>query len=153
MQIQVDSREKARAIKKILSEFDRQGVNYYTSKLYVGDYQNLDNPRLIIDRKQNLSEVYSNLCQGHKRFIAELIRAKEAGIRLIILIEHGGKIKTMEDVKEWNNPRLQKNPYAWNGARLHKTMDTVSRKYCCEWLFCDKRVTGKRIIELLSNGN
>ena len=92
MQIQLDSREKAKAIQKILAEFDRQNVRYFTSKLYVGDYMNLDNPRLIIDRKQNLSEVYTNLCQGKKRFEAELTRANEAGIKLIILCEHGGKI-------------------------------------------------------------
>ena len=56
MQIQIDTREKARAITKILAEFERQGVRHYSSKLYVGDYMSLDNPRLIIDRKQNLQE-------------------------------------------------------------------------------------------------
>ena len=75
--IQVDSREKARAIKSILSEFDTQGVKYYISKLWAGDYMSLDNPRLIIDRKQNLTEVCSNVCQQHERFKAELVRAQE----------------------------------------------------------------------------
>lgn len=147
--IQVDSREKARAIKNILAEFDRQKVPYYISKLYVGDYMNLSNPRLIIDRKQNLSEVYSNLCQQHKRFAAELQRANEAGIKLIILVEHGCGIKTLEDVKGWYNPRLKVSPYAWDGLRLFKVMYTIQNKYGVEFLFCDKRQTGKRIIELL----
>ena len=97
--------------------------------------------------------MYSNLCQGHKRFIAELVRANEAGIKLIILCEHGGKIKTLEDVKNWENPRLQKNPYAWCGERLYKTMDTVGRKYGISWLFCTKANTGKRIIEILGGEN
>ena len=56
MIIQIDSREKARAIKNIVAEFDRQGITHPVSKLMVGDYMNYDNPRLIIDRKQNLSE-------------------------------------------------------------------------------------------------
>ena len=50
MVIQIDSREKARAIQKIVEEFDRQGVRHPVSKLIVGDYMNYDNPRLIIDR-------------------------------------------------------------------------------------------------------
>ena len=32
MQIQLDSREKARAIKKIISTFDKIDVKYFTSK-------------------------------------------------------------------------------------------------------------------------
>lgn len=108
MDIQVDSREKEKAIVNILSEFDKQNIRYCSSKLFVGDYMSLDNPRLIIDRKQNLTEVYGNVIQSHKRFAAELLRAKEMGIKLIILVEHGGNINTLEDVKNWNNPRMQK---------------------------------------------
>lgn len=151
--IQIDSREKAKAIKNILAEFDRQSVQYYTSKLYVGDYMSLDNPRLIIDRKQNLNEVCSNLCQQHKRFVAELVRANEAGIKLIILVEHGGGIKKLEDVKGWYNPRLKVSPYAWDGLRLFKVMYTTAKKYNTEFMFCNKSQTGKRIIELLGGGN
>lgn len=84
MNIQIDSREKARAIQKIMAEFDRQGVDHFVSKLYVGDYMNFDNPRLIIDRKQNLTELCSNVCQGHNRFRDEMLRAQEHGIRMII---------------------------------------------------------------------
>lgn len=104
----IDSREKARAIKKIVAEFDRQGVVYCTNKLYVGDYQSLDNPRLIIDRKQNLTEMCSNVCQGHERFRNELVRAQQMGIKLIILIEHSNRIKSIDDVAKWNNPRIAK---------------------------------------------
>ena len=68
MVIQIDSREKAKAIKKILAEFEKQEVNYYTSKLWAGDYMSLDNPRVIVDRKQNLSELCQNVCQDHDRF-------------------------------------------------------------------------------------
>ena len=59
--IQIDSREKARAIKKIVEAFDQCGINHPVSKLMVGDYMNYDNPRLIIDRKQNLSELCNNV--------------------------------------------------------------------------------------------
>lgn len=149
MVIQVDSREKDRAIRKILEEFDRQGVKHPVSKLMVGDYMNYDNPRLIIDRKQNLSEVCSNVCQGHERFRRELIRAQEYGIQLVILVEHGKGIKGLADVIWWRNPRGGKS---MQGDVLCKIMETQERKYGVRWEFCDKRQTGRRIIEILSGG-
>ena len=66
MQIQIDTREKAKAIQKILQEFDKQGITQISSKLYVGDYMNYDNPRLVVDRKQNLS-IFMRAWQGYKK--------------------------------------------------------------------------------------
>lgn len=173
--IQIDSREKARAIKKIVAEFEKQGVKYYISKLFTGDYMSLDNPRLIIDRKQNLSEICANVCQSHERFRNELIRAQEHGIKLIILIEHSNQIKCIDDVAKWQNPRRKKRTWvddkilidengkeywqpghyetketkAMTGETLSRVMRTMEKKYGCEFMFCDKLHTGKQIIELL----
>lgn len=179
MTIQVDSREKARAIKKILETFDSSGVKYYISKLWTGDYMSLDNPRLIIDRKQNLSEICNNVIQDHKRFVNELVRAQENGIKLIILCEHGNGIESLPDVVFWDNPRSKKRVRGsdgiWrteevvyhkevttptgkksvreyrptSGPELYKKLKTISEKYGCEFLFCEKKDTGKRIIEIL----
>lgn len=179
--IQIDSREKARAIKKIIVEFEKQGVKYYISKLFTGDYMSLDNPRVIIDRKQNLSEICANVCQSHERFRNELIRAQENGIKLIILIEHSNQIKSIDDVaSKWVNPRLKEvktwvedelcinkkgeeywipghykviKSKAMTGETLAKVMRTMEQKYGCEFMFCDKLHTGKRIIETLGGGN
>lgn len=183
MDIQIDSREKARAITKILSEFYNQGIGYYISKLWAGDYMSLDNPRLIIDRKQNLSEICANVCQGHERFRNELIRAQSKGIKLIILIEHSNRIKSIDDVETWENPRRKVKTKVWvddelltdkngeeywepghfeiqiretkamTGETLANVMRTQERKYGCRFEFCDKLHTGKRIIELLGGGN
>lgn len=151
MVIQIDTREHQHAIKKILAEFDKQSIKHYSSKLYVGDYMSLDNPRIVIDRKQNLGEVAGNVCQEHKRFTAELTRAQEAGIKVIILVEHSNEVKCLEDVVWWNNPRLKVSPKAITGEKLYKIMRTIADKYECEWVFCSKQQTGKRIVELLSN--
>ena len=105
MIIQIDSREKARAIKNIVAEFDKRGIIHPVSKLMVGDYMNYDNPRLIIDRKQNLTELCSNVCQDHERFRRELLLAQQNEIKIIFLVEHGNGIKCIEDVIWWNNPR------------------------------------------------
>ena len=44
MVIQIDSREKARAITKIVETFDQHRIKHPVSKLMVGDYMNYDNP-------------------------------------------------------------------------------------------------------------
>lgn len=164
MDIQIDSREKARAIHKIIKTFDENGVNYFSSKLLVGDYMNLDNPRLIIDRKQNLQELCGNACQQHERFRRELVRAMQANIQLIILVEHGSDINSMEDVFFWKNPRKHEIRWKWehgkrvryvvsakavDGEQLYKSLCTIRDRYNVRFEFCEKRDTGKRIMELL----
>lgn len=165
MIIQIDSREKARAIRKIVAEFERQGIRHPVSKLMVGDYMSYDNPRLIIDRKQNLSELCSNVCNDHERFRRELVLARENGIQLVILVEHGNGIKCLDDVAWWVNPRRwrrQKNPdtgrweevetKAMTGDVLYKILRTQERKYGVRFLFCEKEDTGKEIIRILRDG-
>ena len=164
MIIQIDSREKAKAIQKIIAEFDRQGIKHPVSKLMVGDYMNYDNPRVIVDRKQNLTEVCSNVCQDHDRFRRELVLDKENGIQLIILCEHGKDIKSLEDVIFWKNPRSEKrkkidgkwqtvHTNAMKGDVLYKILTTLQEKYGVRFEFCDKDETGKRIVELLEIEN
>ena len=89
-------------------------------------------------------------CQEHKRFTAELKRALDAGIHVVILCEHGGKIETLNDVREWVNPRLSDSPLAVSGERLHKILSTMKRTYDFEILFCKKADTGKEILRILS---
>ena len=156
MVIQVDSREKDRAIKQILSDFDEAGVKWFVSKLYVADYMNLDNPKIVIDRKQNLNELCNNVCQDHRRFAAELSRAKELGIQVIVLVEHGHGITCLADVMGWVNPRLKESPMAVSGERLFKILSAMqcnSRDYSVSFEFCDKSETGARIIELLGGAD
>lgn len=149
MTIQIDSREKARAIKNIVAYFDEMHIKHYTSKLFVGDYMSLDNPRLIIDRKQNLLELCGNVGQEHDRFVNELIRARDNGIKLIILCEHSG-ISSLDDVKGWVNPRLKTSPKAISGQQLYKILRTMSIKYGVDFVFCDKKMTGYTIVKILS---
>lgn len=119
------------------------------SKLFVGDVSLLNDQSVSIDLKRNLQEVCQNVCQDHARFRRELERAMEYGIKLVFLVEHGGSIKSLEDVQNWKNPRLKDHPLAMSGERLYKVMLTMQNKYGIEWQFCDKRCTGKRIIEIL----
>lgn len=171
MTIQIDSREKERAIGKILHEFERQSVKHFISKLPVGDYMSLDNARLVIDRKQNLSELCSNVSgiplkdgRGRmkryadgapmtpvERFRRELERAREYGVRLVILCEHGGSVTRLEDVARWVNPRLKESPLAVSGERLYRILYSLGKTYGAEFRFCSKARTGAEIIRILSD--
>lgn len=164
MDIQIDSREKARAIRKIIKYFEDNGIKHFSSKLLVGDYMSLDNPRRIIDRKQNLQELCGNVCQQHERFKKELLKAMDAGIQLVILVEHGPDINSLEDVYFWKNPRKHEVRWKWengkrvkyvisakavDGNQLYKSMCTIRDRYGVRFEFCEKKDTGKRIVEIL----
>lgn len=149
MTIITDTREKPRAIQKIMAEFNRQGVTVVRRKLNFADYWNPENKNVIVDRKQNLQEVAQNVIQGRARFLREVERCNRAGCHMIVLVEHGGKIHKLEDVMQWKNPRLRESPYAVSGERLFKIMSMMASYYGFEWQFCNKGHTGKKIIELL----
>lgn len=164
MQIQVDTREHKEEWDRISKQFDTLGVQYFRSKLYVGDYMSLDNPRLCIDRKKDLQELCGNVTQQHERFKAELIRAKDAGIKLIILVEHGKEIKSMDDVIFWQNPRKHTVIWRWengkrvksvisakavDGCQLYKSLCTIRDRYDVDFAFCQKNETGAKIVDLL----
>ena len=152
MTIQIDTREHKFELARVQRQIEKKGVKTINSKLYVGDYQSLDNPRLVIDRKKDLQELCSNVCQQHERFRRELVRAQDAGINLIILVEHGGDIHELEDVFFWDNPRIKDSPRATTGRALYRSLLTIRDRYGVRFEFCDKRHTGERIVELLSNG-
>lgn len=149
MQIQIDSREKPRAIKKISEEFDRNDVRYFVSKLYVGDYVNLENPLVFIDRKQSIAEIAQNATSGHARVKRELERLKKIGGKMYFLIEQdriGSKqIESLEDIILWT-PKYG----TINGVQVYRILRAWLAKYDIEYVFCSKRDTGKEILKLLS---
>ena len=149
MTIQIDSREHKWELARIQRQLTALGCKTIVSKLYVGDYQSLDNPRLVIDRKKDLQEICGNVTQQHERFQRELLRAQEAEIQLIILIEHGDDIQSLEDVYFWDNPRLSKSPKATTGKSLYRSLCTICDRYNVRFEFCTKRETGQKIMELL----
>ena len=142
-----DTRNQVGKHKRLNEEFEELGIQVIRSKLYVGDYARLDNQTVAIDTKKNWLEVAGNVTKQHLRFRAECQRAKEANIRLIILVE--------EDVsaKNWKSPvNRRKKPITMvSGIRLQKIIDTMAEKYGVEFMRCDKQDTASIIINLLEN--
>ena len=166
--IQTDTREHKSEWDRIQKQFNDLGVKYFRSKLFCGDYQSLDNARLVIDRKKDLQELCGNVCQQHERFKAELIRAMQNGIKVIILCEHGPDIKSLEDVYFWQNPRKHRivwktvngqrvktvvSDKAVDGNQLYKSLCTIRDRYNVDFVFCTKEETGRKIVEILGGRN
>jgi ERCC4-type nuclease len=139
----LDSREKKN--EHIKAYFDRHDIPYIVKKLDVGDYM-IDGGTISVDRKRSLDELSTNLTnpQDKKRFMREVRRAREAGIQLVVLCEHGGKIKCLQDVAGW---RSEFSPVT--GRALLDRMYKLSVSYGVRFEFCSKRSTGKRIVEIL----
>lgn len=148
-----DTRNPISKHANVHEQLEALGHKIMRCKLLVGDYALSTSQAICIDTKANLQEVSGNLCQQHDRFRAECERAVDAGIKLIILIEHGGGIDSIEAVRRWVNPRLIKSPHAATGGQLAAIMERMTERYGVEWQFCRKQNTGKRIVEILQGVN
>lgn len=152
----IDSREKPKATERIRAQFDEEGVTYEVSKLLFGDYMDWNRPGLVIDRKQNIAELAKNCTRERERFQAELERAKSAGSKLVILVEQDRykdrdewvSVNKISDLMLWSNPHT-----TIRGEKVFRVLSAWTNKYDLEVKFCDKRVTGKRILEIIYGEN
>lgn len=143
-----DTRNKPDKNKHIRKQLESLGYKVERCKLYAGDYSYATNQSVCIDTKADLQEVCGNLTQQHERFQAECIRAKEAGIRLVILIQDP-RIQSLNEVPSWYNWRLKKNKSALTGKKLYRIMATMVERYGVEWQFTTRDKIGERIIDIL----
>lgn len=151
----IDSREKPKAITGILDYFERNGIEYEVSKLLFGDYCDYSRPNLVIDRKQNIAELAKNCTREHERFRRELERVKRTGSRLVILVEQNRykdrdewiRVEKLTDLICWSSPHTMVR-----GEKIYRVLASWCAKYPLRVEFCDKRSTGKRIVEILYGG-
>ncbi len=167
MTIIEDTRQQADKHKIENAQLEKLGVKILRSKLPVGDYANIKDLSVVIDSKKDLQECVGNICgKEHDRFRRECQLAKDNEIKLIILVEHGWGIKSIDDVALWQNPRieifmkkvksLQRKCQSTAGMRppttgqtLAKAMRTMQEKYGVEFMFCSRGDAGKKIVEIL----
>ena len=143
-----DTREKRN--EHIKAYFERHGIEYEIRKLDVGDYQIEEKPKISVDRKRNLQELSKNLmnAKDHSRFWKEVRRAREQKVKLFVLVEHGGQIKSIEDVAKWTDKYS-----GVSGRALANEIYRLHIAYGVEFLFCDKRSAARKIIEILEGEN
>ena len=137
----VDSREKPKAIKGTLAYLEKHEIPYTVSKLLFGDYMDYNRPGLA-----------KNCTSEHERFRRELERTKMAGGELVILVEQNRykdrekwiEVNSIEDMIFWTSPRT-----VVTGEKVFRVLKSWCAKYPLRVEFCDKRSTGRRIVEIL----
>ena len=148
----IDTREKPKAIENILATFESEGVPVARTKLLFGDYADYNRPGIVVDRKQNIAELAKNVTVERQRFVAELDRAKAANAKLGFLVEQNRykdrdkwiSVKDISDLMLWSNPHTK-----IRGEKVFRVLSELIYKYNISVIFCDKRMTGKRILEII----
>jgi ribosome-associated protein len=144
-----DSRQQADKHNIKHEGFTALGVDLVRCKLPWGDYANI--PRISIDTKNSMDEIAGNICgKEHQRFINECKAAKEAGCKLIVLVENTLGITDISEVHTWINPRVIYSPNCVQGARLQKAMETISERYGVTFMFCRPEESAQIIKDLLN---
>lgn len=140
----IDTREKK--YEHITAYFDKHNIPYEVRKLDTGDYMNTDNPAVIVDRKQNLQEICTNLSYGKEnvsRFTRECRRAFEDNVRFVVLIE-GTSYREVSQIMDWKS-KYSKHTGRW----LVREMFRLTMAFGVEWILCRKNETAKKILEIL----
>lgn len=166
--IYCDTRQQRGKHTNVDGWFDRHGVEYEYRKLDTGDYAT-DSSNVLVDTKRGLSEVAMCVGRDHKRFAREMQRARDAGCRLVVLVECGAPYRSTADVAHWVNDacrrcehykRLLCDPAASGrcksyrskpirGTTVAKIIESMERDYGCRFEYCHPAHTAKRICELL----
>lgn len=127
----------------------KHDIPYKVVKLDVGDYT-FEGSKIVVDRKMGLLEVARNLTNKSDsyRFWREVRRAYQQGIQLVILVESGPSVLSINDVPSWSSEYTKVT-----GRAIQREMLRLELSYGVRWQFCSKRSTAKRIIEILTEGS
>lgn len=149
-----DTRQQKGKHEQKHTAFEAHGDQVTRCALPVGDYTLY--PTVSVDTKASMLEIAQNIGgsqEEHERFRRELIKAKENGCHLYVLIENDENVRCIEDVRRWVNPRLIDNDRAITGDRLAKAMITMQDRYGVTFCFCSPEKAGDAIRYLLEREN
>ena len=148
MIIQEDTRQQSGKHNIKHAYFDDNEIGVVRCKLPFGDYAPI--PPVSVDTKKDMDEIAQNICgKEHRRFVNECKAARDAGCKLIILVENTVGISKLSQVHLWKNPRSCYSPNCVQGPRLQKAMETISSRYGAEFRFCRPEESGEIIIQII----
>lgn len=170
-EIKIDTRQQAG--KHVIKDewWAAHGVPTTRVKLDFGDYM-VDGSNVSIDTKRSISEIAQNINgRNHDRFKRECLRARDAGYRLVILVENRDGVSTLSEAAKWTNDHCRmcgtkrngrcdprdpkgmcerhKTRKPIQGPRLARAMQTMGERYGVQFMFCDPRDSARIICELL----
>lgn len=147
-----DTRQQAGKHANIDAYFKKTGIPTDRCALYVGDYALANEQVRAVDTKQDVLELCKDIMSSdHDRFKRECIRAMEAGIKLLVLVE---EVLPDGGLSAWQSPVNSKGEPLTRikGESLRRALLTMTAKYGVRFRFCDKRQTGRLIVEYLTEG-
>lgn len=148
--------------------FEAHGIEVVRKKLDAGDYAT-DQSNILVDTKKGLSEVAMDVGRDHDRFAREMVRARDAGYRLVVLVEVGAPYRTTMDVARWTNDACRRCEYykrllcdplssarcrkyrskPMRGSTIAKIIESMECDYGCRFEYVNPRYSARRICELL----
>ena len=144
-----DTKQKASKHEVKHKYFELNNIPLVRCALPFGDYAAA--PRIAVDTKQDVSEIALNMCSSAKektRFRNECVRAKDAGCKLIFLIEDA----RFDDISSLYGKQIfLHNGQVISGDQLATAMHVMQERYECEFWFCRPEEAGRIIVELLEN--
>lgn len=165
-----DSRQQIKPVDKHAQKhlwWRNHGVTVQRRKLDFGDYIT-DGSNVSVDTKRNMAEVAMDCGRDNRRFAREMDRARNAGYRLVILVETGTGIRCIDDVMRWTNDvckrcqhyrakscdplrdkcrRFRGKPTT--GVTLARTMQTFEEHHGCIFAFVHPSAAARVICETL----
>lgn len=124
--------------------------------------------------EQSLKKFQELYVKRHGFFHRGLIRAKQYGVKLFVLVENTDGVTDIDSLFRWVNPRrrimvrsnqiegftasgnprykkVQKYPNCMMGEQLAKACITMQNKYGVTFLFCKPEESAEKIIEILTH--
>lgn len=131
------------------------GVEVVRSKLAWGDY--CLPPAISVDTKRSIAEMAQNIDQHHERFRREMEGARDAGVKLVVLVENEDGVTDLASLAEWREGDWQfakrKNAKRrLDGMRLAKACATMQDRYGVSFEFCAPEDAARRVVEILTEG-
>lgn len=143
-----DTRQKEGKHENIQAFFREIGVTVVRRCLSVGDYMLEGNDKVSVDTKSGILEVCTDLGADRARFNREMLRSKNLGIKLYILVEDFRFHSIADVAKRWNNPIAKNNPFCMDGRELSFRMRSAEIAYGVTFVFCRKKNAGRAILKL-----
>lgn len=140
-----DTREQTNKHDFVLDYFNENNYKVVRSKLFVGDYTYLDNQTICVDTKKDVQELVGNCTTQHERFINEIQRANDNGIKLYFVICNDENINILSDVNRWYNKRLRYNPKATKGTTLFKILYSIEKNTIQNSFLQQEKIVAKQL--------
>ena len=152
--IQVDTRQKLGKHDEKHGGLERMGYTLLRSKLAFGDYAKL--PPIVVDSKADIYELAMDIDQEHERFRAELVGARDLGVRMVVLVENEDGVRDLDGLRKWREPeasfRKRRAKMRYYGSRIAAACETMRERYGVEFAVCAPEDAADFVLDILGRG-